>query len=124
MNDGRFKPGQSGNIKGRPIVPYEVKQARELTRYELELTFTKYMRMTAKELKEAHNNPLMPMLDLMVIKIMMMSVDQGDQWRLDFLLNRVIGKIPEAKEQLAPRASFSDFVKQAMEDEKKLLDET
>jgi len=113
-----FKPGETGNPNGRPPVPYEIRELRKHNRLEVEETFSKYLRMTAKELEEAAKSPYTSALDGMVIAVIMKAVQNGDQWRLNFLLDRVIGKVPDRVADADGQplmATFIDLIRLAKE---------
>lgn len=93
-----FLPGQSGNPNGQPKVPQEIKDARQLTKLELERLLNKYMVMTKDEVQEALKNPATPALELMIGSIVAKAVSGGDDKRLNFLLERMIGKVKEKVE--------------------------
>ena len=89
-----FQKGQSGNPAGAPRVPVDIKKARSLTRTELERILNRYLHMTPAELYEAQQKPTTSALQHVVIAIVVAAVKDGDQKRLDFLLDRLIGKVP------------------------------
>ena len=90
-----FKPGQSGNPLGPPVLPPEVKEARKLTRIEFERIASQYMQMTKEEITKKLQDPKSTTLELIVMTIIHKAVKDGDQHRLDFLLNRLIGKVKD-----------------------------
>lgn len=87
-----YKPGQSGNLKGKPKLAPEVKQIRNLTIEKFHDLVNKYFYLSLDELK-AFNNNNTPSLDLMVIHIITECIKKGDYSRLDFFLNRLIGPV-------------------------------
>ncbi len=94
-----FAPGNA--LGGRPRLPGDVKEARRLTQIDLERTVNKYIYHDKDELKAAAAEPGTSMLDLIVISILAKAVQGGDPTRLDFLLNRVIGKVQDRIEVTA-----------------------
>jgi len=93
---------QKGNqaAKGRTLPP-EQHAIRKLTKVRLEEILHKYMDSTKDELKRIIDNPgETPMIELMVISVMAKGVTQGDQNRLDYLLNRLgnIGPVAQKVE--------------------------
>lgn len=72
----------------------DIKKARSLTRAELERILNRYLYMTPAELLAAQQKPTTSVVQHMVISIVLAAVKEGDQKRLDFLLDRVIGRVP------------------------------
>ncbi len=97
-----WQPGQSGNPKGSEGFPVDLKVARKLTQVELERCINKYMNLSHGELLAELENPATTMLEKMIASIVDQSVSKGDQLRLDFILNRVIGKVQERIEVTTP----------------------
>ena len=99
----RFKPGQSGNPNGRPPVPAEIKEARKMTRAEVEEILNKYLQMDLGELNrkllkmqadvQAQRNTGIPMIEAMILTLTNKALVEGDHVRLDFLLDRIIGPV-------------------------------
>ena len=90
-----FKPGQSGNPSGRPGLPAEVKEAKKLNRVEVEAAIAKYVRATKQEIEAVHMNPLSTAADQVICSVLLKAIEHGDEKRLDFILNRTIGKVPD-----------------------------
>jgi len=61
--------------------------------------------MTKDELSLAVKKNNTPMLELMLASIIHKAVVMGDQTRLDFILNRLIGKVKEQLEITMPKAT-------------------
>ncbi len=83
----RFKKGQSGNPGGKP--------AGILTRAQVESCMGKMSAMSREELQEVINNKKSTMLQIMVASIMAQAAKLGDPTRMEFLLQRTIGKVPD-----------------------------
>jgi len=95
-NSGSFKPGnQASKGKGRTPVPGDIKTARTLNKTELERILNKFLNMNVTELKAIAKHPSTSVLEVMLANIAAKAITQGDQVRLDFLLNRTIGKVKE-----------------------------
>lgn len=89
-----FQKGVVTNPAGRPPLSPEIKEARRLTQTRfIELT-NQYINMSKEELKAAEQNPKTTILELMVLKVMQHAIAKGDQLRLNFILERLIGKVP------------------------------
>lgn len=91
----KFKPGQSGNPGGRPKMPADIREARRVTQIELERIINKYTSYTRQEMKDAIADPNTSMFEIMIASIIGQAAQKGDQTRLEFLLNRMIGKVPD-----------------------------
>lgn len=99
----RFKPGQSGNPNGRPPVPAEIKEARKMTRAEVEEILNRYLQMDLGELNrkllkmqadvQAQRDTGIPMIEAMILTLTNKALVEGDHVRLDFLLDRIIGPV-------------------------------
>lgn len=81
----RFKPGQSGNPSG--------KHKTLLTRPHVEYMFQELHTKTVEELQTIMKDPKSQMLTIMVASIMIKTVETGDAFRLQFLLDRAVGKV-------------------------------
>lgn len=91
-----FKPGQSGNPGGRPKLSPELIKHRFMTRETAIRWMSEVVHATKDELNEVMNDPSTPALKLMMAAVIAKGVKFGDHQRLNFLLDRLIGKIPEA----------------------------
>ena len=97
-----FQPGQSGNPKGRPPLPDDLKRARALLKEDFERCAHQLLQMTHQQLDELLKDKTSNLLQLMVAGIMGKAISQGDQVRLNFLLDRIIGPLPKSVELSAP----------------------
>lgn len=88
-----IKKGQVINPYGNLPIGDDLKNARKLTRADFERTANKYMQMTWEMIDELIKQKNLPMMDYMIVSIMHRAVKDGDQKRLDFLLDRLIGQV-------------------------------
>jgi len=94
-----FPKGTSGYPGGpRRQIPEELKPIKSLNGFEVNKLISKYARMLLTTLKEALDNPNTPVIELSIAKIFLQSIENGDYVRLNFLLDRCIGKVPVAIE--------------------------
>jgi hypothetical protein len=99
-----FKPGQSGNPKGQPKLDKHLKEVQKLTGVRFNAIVSKYASCSKEELYAIVQDPKTSVLDLTVCSILSKAMSQGDHGRLNFLLDRTIGKVKEVKEvQVAPK---------------------
>lgn len=101
-----WEPGQSGNPRGRPRVPKELKGIKALSPNLLGKLITKYGGMDRDKLRLKAADPRTPALDLMIISIITKAIKDGDYTRLNFLLDRTIGKVKEVKELVLPQPTL------------------
>lgn len=98
-HSGSFKPGQSGNPKGRPKETVTVKMLkREFNNNAVEMarTVRKFLEMTPKQFNaaiEASKNTqcTMPMRELMALKFVGEAIKKGSTTKLETLLRIVTG---------------------------------
>lgn len=93
----RFKKGNQA-AKGRTI-PEGQLALRRLTRVRLEEIIHKYMDYDLKALQAIIKDPgPTPAIELIIISLISKSITVGDQYRLDSILNRIHGKVPDKVE--------------------------
>lgn len=89
-----FQPGVVTNPKGRPRIPDDIRMANELTKNEFIRVVNKYLYLTKEQIQAELKNSETPALNLMIIGLISKAVSEGDQHRLNFLLDRLLGKVP------------------------------
>lgn len=90
-----FPKGVSGNPLGKPKMAVELQKIRALNQTTFTATVNKFLSMTKDEVKAASKDPSTPVLELMVASVMSKAIEAGDQQRLNFLLDRIVGKVPD-----------------------------
>lgn len=90
-----WKPGQTGNPSGRPKYPADVKEARVMNLAEASRILNKYAYSTVEEIKAAALDPQTPAIEMMILKVIVECTKTGDHHRLNFLFDRLIGKVTE-----------------------------
>jgi hypothetical protein len=89
-----FQPGNKLG-KGRPKLPSDVKEARQFSKSEVDHSLSKFVVMTRDDLAKVKNDPESTLLDLALHSIFTHAINKGDHQRLEFILNRTIGKVRE-----------------------------
>ncbi len=99
----KWKPGQSGNISGRPRGLLTVDEIRKM--------MDRFWRMSADDLLMVLENPKTTMGELMIASVMAKAAKDGDYSRLAFLMDRQVGKVKEEIEQTVRSISDEDLDK-------------
>lgn len=105
---GKGKPFAKGNSggPGAPRVPEEIKAARRLGRATLEGLIHKYLMGTEKDITNTLKDPMSSATDKLICQIISRSLSDGDYRNLDFLLNRIIGKVKDTVEHIMPKPTI------------------
>jgi hypothetical protein len=91
-----YKPGQSGNVhRGVGMTPEYLKHIKSVSYIEAVKLISKYARMSYEELQATLEAKTAPVLELSIASIFSNSIRRGDFARLNFLLDRCIGKVKE-----------------------------
>lgn len=88
-----FQKGVSGNPAGRP--KSDLPQARKMSATLFSHIVMKYMDFTLEDIQRAFKDKQTQALDLIVLKILHEGIKRGDQSRLNFLLDRTVGKVSD-----------------------------
>ena len=96
-HSGLAKKGEIRNPEGgRSVHPPDLTAARALNKTELERILNKYLYMERPEVKQVLDKPDgVPMIELIVAKIAENALKFGDDKRLNFLLERLVGKVQQ-----------------------------
>lgn len=87
-----FSPGQNGYTSN---VPEDLRQSRKLTKTEIELILYKYLDKPLGELMAEAKDPTKPTIEVLVMSILITAIKRGDHDRLNFVLDRLIGKVKD-----------------------------
>lgn len=97
----KFQKGVSGNPYGRKPLPEELLALRERFSKEIvESRFIKYMLCGVQELELIQRDMTIPALDHIIIQVIAKAGLEGDTQRLNFLLDRTIGKVIDKTENM------------------------
>ena len=105
-----FKSGDewTGNRKGRPAYPADLKGVKSLTRQELELRLKKMLDLPVTEIKRLMRTDSMTGMDKFILSIVYKGIVCGDAQRFGFLLDRMIGKVKDQVEISSPKPIIID----------------
>jgi hypothetical protein len=101
-----FKDGNPGG-PGRPTTPDEVKLARSMNQVELSRILNDLIYCSKDELKAKLSEPSISVFELAIGSIIKNAVEKGDQTRIAFLLERLVGKPKETIEIQNPYNDMS-----------------
>ncbi len=90
-----FEKGQSGNPSGKAKLPNDIKEVRKVSQFELERAINRLIFLPLEQLRVVIKDPKTSILEIMLATIMAQCAQKGDQQRLEFLLNRMIGKVKD-----------------------------
>jgi hypothetical protein len=97
-----FKKGQVSNPNGRAKKPPEVAFAQKLSREFVQLRLTHFLRMPLDQLKKTLEDETNESVDHFIARIIVMGIIKGDHIRLNFMFDRLIGKVTEKVEISKP----------------------
>lgn len=99
-----IKKGEVRNPDGR-TAPLDIIRARQMTRAEFERIANTLIYMTRRELTAKTDDPTSTVFELLVASILHKAVVEGDERRLAFVLEQVLGKLPQRLEHSNPDGS-------------------
>lgn len=88
----RWKPGESGNPKGRPKKPVLQLKVEGYKLHEINDTIQMMVSLTADELKKIWENPNSTILERTIASSLKKGIEKGNLDSVETLLNRVYGK--------------------------------
>ena len=100
----QFKPGQSGNPSGKPPLPPAMIQARKHNQKKVAELLNSLVNMTDAELEKAAGSDS-PQLEQMV-GAAFKKAKQGEYSALNFILDRLIGRVTEKIEHSLPKPTM------------------
>lgn len=74
-------------------MPDDIREARKLNKIELERVLNEYIYMTLSEIQIRANKTDTPAIEVLLAKILGEGIKRGDEKRLGFLLDRLIGPV-------------------------------
>ena len=94
----RWKKGESGNPKGRPVSTPEQLRLTRLTKTELTEIGSYIVKGDKTELKKIVDDPTTSILKSWIASIAIKGIASGDMDALNKLLERIVGKVKEEVE--------------------------
>jgi len=91
----RFKKGQSGNPAGSLPVNKVLKEVKLLTALEFRDMINKLMKYSQDELTAYVNDKDAPFIWRIYAKSLVKAYNTGDSERIETIMNRMIGKVPD-----------------------------
>ena len=93
-----FKKGHSAPGPGRPSVSKELKATRQLNSSELVRILNELVHADKETLIAKTKDPKTTVFELIICSILKNAYDKGDQQRINFILDRLVGKVKEQVE--------------------------
>lgn len=99
-----FVKGVSGNLKGRPKVPEDIKKLRNLSHKEISEIGAIVVRGNREALLAVKDDPNSTVLQSWIASVAYYGIKEGNAQSLNALLDRLVGKVKEQIDiTIAPR---------------------
>lgn len=95
-----FKPGQSGNLNGRPPVPEVLRAVRDRNRAFVEGVLQESLFLPVEEIRTRVKGGKIGAIEAMLYEVLLTAINTGDPRRAEFLLTRLIGRPPSDQIEL------------------------
>jgi hypothetical protein len=92
----RFKPGNRANPLGAGAHYKKKKTVKKLTSEELAEVLNLVVAQDKKGLEQIRNSKTATVLQIWIASIALRGINSGDPYAMDKLLERMIGKVPQA----------------------------
>ena len=119
---GKDFPKGNSYSPGRPRVPEDVKLARQMNKEEFTRLCNKYINCSGDELAAILKDKSTPAIALIVVQILAKGIHAGDERRLRFFLDYMIGKPTEEiniKGDISLHSALVDTLEQIEKNNKK-----
>lgn len=93
-----FVKGVVTNPKGRPKVSTQLKEIKQLNANKLAELLNEFIHMDKQTLIERSKDPETSVFELIICSILKNAYDKGDQQRINFILDRLVGKVKDQVE--------------------------
>lgn len=104
--DTKFKKGMSGNPGGRVKLPVELREAAKLSKKEALEKLIYFLQMSKEDLLAITKNDTLKVMDHWVARICELGIEHGDAQRLNFMFDRIIGKVTDKVEHSVPKPTI------------------
>jgi len=94
------------NRKGRPRIPKDLKDVQLLSADYVKRKISYFSHITTDELEKIVEDKTGTVMDQMIAKVCYAAFIDGDYTRLNFLLDRAVGKVKEVKELVLPKPTI------------------
>ena len=95
----KWKKGQSGNPSGAKKLPEDLKEAKsKYSKQVIKALLAQCLDKKVTELEEILKDKNNKVIDHLIGRIALLGIVKGDQARLSFILDRMIGKVTEEQE--------------------------
>ena len=91
----QFKKGETANPKGRPQMLPEMHLMETISKQEIKMLLTRMLRMPVAELKAMLNDETKPAHEMAIARLVGTALARGDEKRMEFIYNRLVGKVRE-----------------------------
>lgn len=93
----RGRPFQKGHkfSKGQHQITSDERQAREMNVLEFMRIANKYLYCSVEELLAVSKDTSIPVVEAIVVRVLLIAGQNGDERKLEFVLNRVLGKVAD-----------------------------
>ena len=111
---GRFAKGHSGNPNGRPKGLESVVKLKDMTLANIVSVTKDLLKIDLEMLDELRADTKQPVIVHTIAAILRHSIYEGDQHKLDMVLNRLFGKVPDkivTRNERAPTLTFVPYKK-------------
>lgn len=105
----QFKKGVSGNPSGRKRIAPEIRNASHLTKQTLIKILNEFIHMDREQIAAKLQDPKATMLEMAVGHIIAKAAKEGDTMRLNFLFDRIVGKVTDVVENIHKDGGLADY---------------
>jgi len=93
-----FVKGVVTNPNGRPKVSSQLKEIKQLNATRLAELLNEFINMDKEALIAKSKDPSTTVFELIICSILKNAYDKGDQQRINFILDRLVGKVKDQVE--------------------------
>lgn len=117
-----FNSGESGNPTGRPKLPKDVRAMLNLNQTEFVRNSNEILNMSIDDLDEVIADQNQTVFKALIARIVNEGIQSGDHKKLEFFLDRIIGKPKQHIEaEVNKKSMHNEIMKMIEETEKKNL---